>query len=253
MEALRWILLGVGVFFVLFIYFLGRSRRSTVYDSNEIESEDLPEFSANNWNDVDDDIADVHISAREVSEEEYLSSDDEYDFDNDDTCEADNLTEDIMGDDLSDAVQGFDEDSEESNKISNTQTIIVLMLISRDSDGLHGDKINSVALANNLKYGYMNIFHRLGGDAKPLFSLANMVEPGSFDPQTIHELRTPGLTYFMQLPVFGSASDALSDMLQCAYRMSELLNADLCDKHKQLLTESEAEKLREIAKHYDSE
>ena len=42
-------------------------------------------------------------------------------------------------------------------------------------------------------------------------------------------------------------------MLQCAYHVSEILDADLCDKRRELLTESEAEKLRELAKHYDSE
>ena len=99
----------------------------------------------------------------------------------------------------------------------------------------------------------MGIFHRMGADAKPMFSVANMVEPGSFDPETIHELITPGITFFMQLPVFESAYDALTEMLQCAYHVSEILDADLCDKRRELLTESEAEKLRELAKHYDSE
>ena len=58
----------------------------------------------------------------------------------------------------------------------------------------------------------------------------------------------------MQLPVYGGkASDALTDMLQCAYQISELLDADLCDKKRQSLTESAAEDLRALAKHYDSE
>ena len=248
MEALRWILLGAGVFFIILIYLLGRNRRSTIYDSDESESENLPEFSANNWNDVDDSIPDVHISARDEPEDEHLASDDEYV--DEDLFETD---DDIEEHDLSDGEQVFEDDVEDADDKNKTQGIIVLTLIARDEEGLHGDRINSAALANNLKYGYMDIFHRMGEDAKPMFSVANLVEPGSFDPETIHDLRTPGLTFFMQLPVFGSAQDALTDMLQCAYHVSELLGADLCDKHRKLLSESEAEKLRELVKHYDSE
>jgi cell division protein ZipA len=248
MESLRWILLGAGIFFVFIIYLLGRNRRPKPIGSNESESEELPEFSANNWNDVDDNVSDVHITAREPSDV-YLDSDDDDDYD--DMGEVDDMESD---DDLSDGEQVFDENNDEQNQDNQAQDIIVLTVIARADEGLHGDKINSAALANNLKYGYMEIFHRMGENAKPVFSVANMVEPGSFDPDTIHELRTPGLTFFMQLPVYGGkASDALTDMLQCAYQISELLDADLCDKTRQLLTESAAEDLRALAKHYDSE
>ena len=253
MEALRWILLGAGVVFILFIYFLGRKRRTQMFASNEHESEELPEFTANNWHDGDDVVADVHISAREPSDV-YLDRDDDDDFidgdyDNSDDVDSYENSDEI----LSDADQVFDEAQEQQDQEESSQDIIVLTVISRAEEGLHGDKVNSAALANNLKYGYMEIFHRMGANAKPVFSVANMVEPGSFDPETIHDLRTPGLTFFMQLPVYGKASDVLTDMMQCAYQVAELLDADLCNKQRQLLTQSEAEELRELAKHYDSE
>lgn len=250
MEALRWILLGAGIVFVLFIYLLGRKRRTQMFASNEHESEELPEFTANNWRDGDDVVADVHISAREPSDE-YLDPDDDYDGDDVDSHDVD--SDESSNENLSDANQIFDEPQEQQDQEQASQDIIVLTVIARAEEGLHGDKINSAALANKLKYGYMDIFHRMGENAKPVFSVANMVEPGSFDPETIHDLRTPGLTFFMQLPVFGKASDVLTDMMQCAYQVAELLDADLCNRQRQLLTQSEAEELRELAKHYDSE
>ena len=246
MESLRWILLGAGVIFVFIVYLLGRNRRPRDSDSIEPESEELPEFSANNWDDVDGNVADVHITAREP---EAAYEDEEYVYDDVDHID---IVDDEVND-LTDGEQDFDDNHVEQDQENTVQDIIVLNVIARSEEGLHGDKINSAALANKLKYGHMGIFHRMGADAKPMFSVANMVEPGSFDPETIHELITPGITFFMQLPVFESASDALTEMLQCAYHVSEILDADLCDKRRELLTESEAEKLRELAKHYDSE
>lgn len=250
MEALRWILLGAGIVFVIFIYLLGRKRRPQSFANSEQESEELPEFTANNWHDGDEVAADVHISAREPSDV-YLDQEDDYEGDDyNDVVSDDADSYESNDEDLSDAEQVFDEPQDQEKA---SQDIIVLTVISRSEEGLHGDKINSAALANNLKYGYMEIFHRMGENAKPMYSVANMVEPGSFDPETIHDLRTPGLTFFMQLPVYGKASSALTDMMQCAYQVAELLDADLCNRRRQVLTQSEAEELRELAKHYDSE
>lgn len=262
MEALRWILIGAGILFVLFIYLWGRNRSSQIFGSTESESEELPEFSANNGDDVDDNIDDVHISARapdDVFSNAYDEDESAYDELGDNNIDRVGTTE--TENELSDGEQVIDEglqENQQDNRKENSQDdqvqdIIALTVISRTEEGLHGDRINSAFIGNNLKFGDMGIFHRMGEDAKPMFSVANLVEPGSFDPDAIHELRTSGLTFFMQLPVYGGALNALTDMLQCAYKISELLDADLCDKKRNPLTESDAESLRDLASEYDSE
>jgi len=116
---------------------------------------------------------------------------------------------------------------------------------------LSGKSINSVALANHMFFGEMNIYHRMGVDNKPLFSLVNMVKPGSFDPASIHDLNTPGITLFLQLPGPSNAADAFNDMLHTAQRMSEMLEALLCDSKRQPLTESVVEEYRRTAASFD--
>jgi len=259
MEALRWILLGAGVVFVLIVYLLGRNRRSHTIVSDEFESgsEDLPEFSANDWHDVDGSVSDVHITAREKVDV-YLKPDDADSPVYEDGQEDDYQTG-LEDEEINEIEQGETDRQDNGDarqadeKNDASPEIIVLTILAKSKEGLQGDKINSVALANKLKFGSMDIYHRMGGDAKPLFSVANMVEPGSFDPVSIHDLRTPGLTFFMQLPAFGGTSHAFSDMLQCAYNVAEVLGAELCDKHRLALTEKEAERLRELAASYDSE
>jgi hypothetical protein len=64
-ESLRWILLAAGIVFVLVIYMLGRSRRRrnhSLVDELEAEQKDsLPEFSAQNLDDVDEGVGAVRI------------------------------------------------------------------------------------------------------------------------------------------------------------------------------------------------
>ena len=263
MELLRWILLGAGLFFVLIVYLLGRNRRSNSIDTDQIESDELPEFTANNAHDVNDVLSDVHITARHSKDVYQEAEEDDFvedDYIDDSLSDAflDEVSNTANENTLTDepSVSEIDDVTEDSSDENSPSDIIILTVISRADSELHGDKINSAALANNLRFGDMNIFHRIGDDATSLFSMTNMVEPGHFDPATIHELRTPGLTFFLQLPVgrgASSATAALTDLLQCAYQVAEILGADLCNRQRKVLTEKEAEQLRELAKRYDSE
>jgi len=93
-----------------------------------------------------------------------------------------------------------------------------------------------------LSFGEMNIFH-FKRDGRSVFSLANMLEPGSFDPNTIHDLKTTGLTVFMQIKGRDPLDD-LTEMLQRSYQLAGLLNARLCNHRRQPLTEQHAENYR---------
>ena len=68
MESLRWILLAVGIVFVVVIYFLGRSRRQRNHSMVDELEDDLPEFSARSLDDVDEGVGQVRIITHSESE-----------------------------------------------------------------------------------------------------------------------------------------------------------------------------------------
>ncbi len=53
MESLRWILLTVGIIFVLVIFILGKKRRQRNHLTADELEDDLPEFSARRLDDMD--------------------------------------------------------------------------------------------------------------------------------------------------------------------------------------------------------
>jgi cell division protein ZipA len=236
-EPLRWILLAVGIAFVLVIYALGRSRRQrnhSLVDELEGSQEDnLPEFSAQNLNDVDEGVGKVRI----ISGAGSLATDEE------DLSPVNVSAEDISIDDSSSSSsQQHDQPSE--NKPPSDFIVLYILPKDEPKDNLHllGSQINSSAQAMGLTFGEMNIFHYKSA-GRNVFSLANMLEPGSFDAATIHDLKTSGLTVFMQIKR-GDPLDDLTEMLQRSYQLASLLGARLCSHKHQTLTEQDAENYR---------
>ena len=250
MESLRWILLAAGAVFVVIVYFLSRSRRQrnhSMVDDMENGEEDLPEFSARSLDDVDEGVGEVRIVTRrqlgEELQDDNLSDDivpgeaKRTDLDNN---EADASGD--VGNDAEDTAKSSDLKKPAPKKTMVPSDIVVLYILAKPGQSLIGSQINSSVQAMGLKFGEMNIFHYKDGD-RSVFSLANMLEPGAFDPATIHDVKTSGLTVFMQMRQ-GDPLDDLTEMLQRSYQLAGLLDAKLCNHKREPLTAQDAEDYR---------
>jgi len=96
-------------------------------------------------------------------------------------------------------------------------------------------------------FGDMNIYHREVGDGsgQVLFSMASMVEPGTFPEGKDEDFATPGLLLFTQLPGVRDGLAIYSDMLFTAERLATLLDAELLDETHSVLTKQSTEHTRE--------
>ena len=128
--------------------------------------------------------------------------------------------------------------------------VIVLYIVADRGEELKGEKILGASIATQLEFGDMNIFHRLDGNHKILFSMANMMEPGTFDYENMNELKTRGVSLFIQLSLCDDAVEALDEMLICAHALASMLNARMCDAERCLLNETVVRALREKARYY---
>ncbi len=108
----------------------------------------------------------------------------------------------------------------------------------------HGNLIDGALLLQGLhktgfQFGDMGIFHRHlrpGTKSPVLFSLANMIKPGSFVPDTMSDFSTPGVSIFMVIPSYGDDYKNLELMLHTAQRLADSLNAVILDDEHRLMT-----------------
>ncbi|MDT8408218.1 MAG: cell division protein ZipA [Wenzhouxiangellaceae bacterium] len=130
--------------------------------------------------------------------------------------------------------------------------IVTLYVRARGNRKLSGLSLLDSAIKAGLRFGEMKIFHRRHqGATRPVFSMANITRPGSFDPSGWNLFETPGVTLFMTLPGPVSALDAWDAMLATGQRLAELLDADLMDDSQCLLTRQRISQIREDMRTFD--
>ncbi|HKL54388.1 MAG TPA: cell division protein ZipA [Wenzhouxiangellaceae bacterium] len=130
--------------------------------------------------------------------------------------------------------------------------IVTLYVRARDDRSISGLSLLDAAIKAGLRFGEMKIFHRRHrGATRPVFSMANITRPGSFDPAGWNLFQTPGVTLFMTLPGPVSALDAWDAMLATGKRLAELLDADLMDDAQCLLTRQRIAQIREDMREFD--
>ena len=132
--------------------------------------------------------------------------------------------------------------------------VVSLLLAARAGQTLQGPDLVVAAEKAGLIYGHRNIFHRMvdkNHEQGPVFSVANLVQPGIFDLRTIKELKTPGIHFFITLPGPVSALDAWDAMLPTAQRMAELLDAVVLDDQRNALGRQRISHIREELRTYD--
>jgi cell division protein ZipA len=130
------------------------------------------------------------------------------------------------------------------------EEIIYLNLRCRDGDIEGADLIRAMQKFN-MTHGEMNIFHRLTeGSKQPLFSVANMVEPGSFDIDKLATMKTPGITLFLRLPRTFDALHALDEMWAATRGLAAELNADILDRNHQPFSSQKQQRMRDEVLHY---
>ena len=132
--------------------------------------------------------------------------------------------------------------------------IVSLYVAAKAGNKLRGQDIVVAAEKAGLRFGHMDVFHRLV-DGKPelgpIFSVANIIKPGSFDMATIRELETPAIAFFLTLPAPVPALDAWEKMLPTVQRMAELLDGVVLDEGRNALGRQRIAHIRDELRGYD--
>jgi len=119
----------------------------------------------------------------------------------------------------------------DSNKIKvECDHVITVRLTPIDSVPFNGNQVLEILNGNGLFLDDSGIFNYLDKHNKAkLFSVANLVEPGVFNAQEIEDMKIPGLSFFMLLPLNSNEINAFDEMMTVLKRIKTLLKAELLD------------------------
>lgn len=130
--------------------------------------------------------------------------------------------------------------NDSEKKITDVEPqVVVLSVVMPANQQMLGAALLPTLLTLGLKYGEMNIFHRHednAGQGKVTFSLANIMNPGSFDLDTIETFATRGVSLFMTLPNAGDPFYVFEQMLNAAKQLAQEFNAQVLDEKRNILT-----------------
>ena len=127
------------------------------------------------------------------------------------------------------------------------QRIIAIRLTGQASATFAGEALFMALREAGLRHGRFGIFHRHDTiyDDTVIFSVASLVEPGSFDLTTIRTDRFPGVTFFLPLPAPRDNVAAFDDMLSTARTLAARLEGQLLDEQGSRLSVQRERFLRE--------
>jgi cell division protein ZipA len=139
------------------------------------------------------------------------------------------------------------------DKDSGYSQVLVINVMARPKTSIQGDELLPILLGAGLRFGEMSIFHRhadrKGGPV--LFSVANALNPGTFDLNRISDFSTQGVCFFMTLPNVANNMLAFEQMLATAKHMQSVLDAELKDDNRSVMTAQTVEHYRQRIRDFD--
>lgn len=129
--------------------------------------------------------------------------------------------------------------------------VLALYLRPAGASVFEGRVLEQALASVGMRFGERNIYHHFGtGELcckAPLFSLANMFEPGEFNPEQMQDFSTGGVALFIQFPSELDGPVAFELFLNAAQRLAEHLKADLLCEPRKPLDAAAIERMRRTA------
>ncbi len=147
----------------------------------------------------------------------------------------------------------FDDEDEllqddSDDEAADYEEILIVHVVARNEEGFKGPALLQSILESGLRFGAMDIFHRhesMTGNGDKLFSMANALNPGTFDLDDMDLFSTRAVCFFMGLPGPRNTRQAFDLMIAAARKLAKELDGDLKDDHRSVLTAQTIEHYRQ--------
>lgn len=125
--------------------------------------------------------------------------------------------------------------------------IVTIRILSRAGAPFPAEDLILALREAGLRHGRFGIFHAQVSDADdtPVFSVASLTEPGSFDLTRLHTDVYQGVSLFLGLPGPVEGVTAFESMINAARAVAKRLDGNLVDEHGSTLSVQRERYLRE--------
>ena len=122
--------------------------------------------------------------------------------------------------------------------------IVTVHVIAPQDQVFNGATLYELFEQRGFHFGEMNIFHSMHQQQK-IFSIAKMVEPGTFDVNDIESFYTPGITLILQLPGPVAADVAFEVLISEASGLAQHLGGVVLGSDRSTLSNQAVSHMRE--------
>ncbi|GAA5317257.1 MAG: cell division protein ZipA [Candidatus Pelagadaptatus aseana] len=137
---------------------------------------------------------------------------------------------------------------------AQAEEVLIINVMAIPGTRFNGEALLDCLLECGMRFGEMKIFHRHvheDGEGPVMFSMVNMVVPGTFDLNDMANFETPGISLFLSLPLGSSAMDAFNCMADTAQILAARLGGELKDENRSVMTAQTLEHCRERIREFE--
>ena len=149
------------------------------------------------------------------------------------------------------AVEPLQAEPSEAPAPRRPQKILAIRVTASAPARFDGAQLLAALRAEGLGFGRYEIFHCLHEDGRPIYSVASLREPGTFDIEAMPTTYYPGVAMFAVLPGPVPAAEAFDEMIFSARALATHLSGSLTDERGAPLTTLRVGKLREEALEFE--
>ncbi|MGV8836851.1 cell division protein ZipA [Cellvibrio sp.] len=229
-------------------------RQDEDYEGGDYERDDRPYTG-----ELDDDEGRDVLAEDEsdYEDEQDLNPDEDEGFEDDEYSHEEEYDED-------DSEEDYESDEPQSSSAAQNnfaekqpaepEEVLIINVMAHKGEMFNGADLLDIVLQCGMRYGSMDIFHRHSdtkGEGALLFSMANMVKPGTFDLDAMDEFETPGVSLFMTLPINADSMQSFDLMADTARAIAETLNGELKDEQRSVMTRQTLDHCRERIRNFE--
>jgi len=121
--------------------------------------------------------------------------------------------------------------------------LIQLNIAAKTEAGFLGTQLLDAFDRVGLVFGSVQVFERLDDQKRVDYAVASMLDPGIFPKENWGTYHCSGISFFMQPREVDNAPVVFSELIDTLGQLAGILDGEVLDKNKELLTESTLQKI----------